>query len=94
MRIFTGPTNLKKEIKRRKEKKPERGIHSPIHALAKEISEYCGEPKKFAMYLGIIKNIGIRKAMQIFSQIKQSKSIKEPGKFFVYKSAYKQKKNK
>ena len=38
-------------------KKPAKGIHSEMHALAKEISEFCGEPKKFGMYLGIIKNV-------------------------------------
>ena len=29
-------------------KKPEKGIHTEMHALAKEISEFCGEPEKFA----------------------------------------------
>ncbi|TSC91038.1 MAG: hypothetical protein G01um10142_148 [Parcubacteria group bacterium Gr01-1014_2] len=67
---------------------PERGIHGPMHALAKEISETFGEPKKFAMYLGIIKNIGLRKAYWIFSKIKQSKDVKTPGKLFVYESSY------
>jgi hypothetical protein len=65
---------------------PEKGMHSEIHALAKEISEEFGEPKKFAMYLGIIKNIGVRKAFAIFAEIKQSSSVETPGKLFVYKS--------
>ncbi len=69
---------------------PERGIHSQMHALAKEISEYVGEPKKFAMYLGIIKNIGLRRSYQIFSKIRQSRNVKTPGKLFVYESAYQQ----
>lgn len=68
-------------------KKPEKGIHSEMHALAKEISEYCGEPKKFAMYLGIIKNTGLPRAYKIFSEIKQGKEIKTPGKLFLYLSA-------
>ena len=72
-------------------KKPERGIHSAKHALAKEISEYCHEPKEFAMYLGIIKNIGLRKAFSIFSEIKKSPKITDRGKLFVYKSAFKEK---
>ncbi len=70
-------------------KQPARGIHSEKHALAKEISEYCGEPKKFAMYLGIIKNIGLPKAYKIFAEIKQSKSVKDRGKLFSYLSSYK-----
>ena len=89
MKVFAGPTKISKELQKFKEKKPERGIHSEMHALAKEISEYCGEPKKFAMYLGIIKNIGLRRAYPIFSKIKQSKNIKNPGKIFVYESIYK-----
>lgn len=68
-------------------KKPERGIHSEMHALAKEVSEYCGEPKKFAMYLGVIKNVGLPRAYKIFSEIKQGKDIKTPGKLFLYLSA-------
>jgi len=67
-------------------REPKRGMHSEIHALAKDISEEFGEPKKFAMYLGIIKNIGVRRAFAIFSEIKHSPSAETPGKLFVYKS--------
>ena len=88
MRISSGLTKITKELHKIKEKKPERGIYGPMHALAKEISEYAGEPKKFGMYLGIIKNIGLRKAYRLFSKIKQSKNVKTPGKLFVYESAY------
>ncbi len=66
--------------------KPVRGIHSEIHALAKDISEYCKEPKKFALYLGVIKRIGKNKAYRIFSEIKQSKDIESPAKLFMYLS--------
>ena len=72
-------------------KKTEKGIHTEIHALAKDVSEYCDEPEKFAMYLGIIKNIGLKNAYQIFSEIKQNKKVKTPGKLFVYMSSYDQK---
>ncbi len=86
-------TNLK-TTRDYKPKKPERGIYSEMHALAKDVSEYFGEPKKFAMYLGIIKNIGLRRAYQIFAEIKETakgkgRNIKTPGKLFVYMSAYK-----
>lgn len=77
---------MKALCKNLKEVKPIRGIHSDIHALAKDISEYCNEPKKFALYLGIIKRIGKNRAFQIFSEIKQSKKIETPGKLFVYLS--------
>ena len=72
--------------------KPVRGIHSEIHALAKDISEYCGEPKKFALYLGIIKRIGKNRAYKIFSEIKQLKTIKSPAKMFLYLSRDKKQK--
>lgn len=71
-----------------KKPKPEKGIYSPIHALAKEISEYCGEPKEFAMYLGIVKNIGLTKAYRIFSEIKHSPNVTTRGKLFLFKSKY------
>ncbi|MBI2063002.1 MAG: hypothetical protein HYT61_02045 [Candidatus Yanofskybacteria bacterium] len=70
-------------------KKPEHGLHSERHALAKEISDFCGEPKKFGMYLGIIKNIGLPRAYKIFAELKQAKKIETPGKLFLYLSAYK-----
>ncbi len=66
--------------------KPIRGIHSEIHSLAKDISEYCKEPKKFALYLGVIKRIGTKRAYQIFSEIKQSRNIKHPAKMFMFLS--------
>lgn len=70
-------------------KKPTKGIHSEMHALAKEISEFCGEPRKFGMYLGVIKNIGLSRAYQVFAELKQAKVIETPGKLFLYLSAYK-----
>ena len=88
MRISSGLTKISKELVKIKAKKPEHGIYGPIHALAKEISETFGEPKKFAMYLGIIKNIGLKKGYKIFSEIKQNKKIRSPGKLFVYQSIY------
>src|SRR3989338_10965182 len=75
-------------------KKPEHGMHSEAHALAKELSEFCGEPKKFGMYLGIIKNIGLPRAYRIFAEMRQAKEIKTPGKLFLYLSAYKKPTNK
>lgn len=69
-------------------KKPEKGIHTEMHALAKEISEFCGEPKKFAMYLGVIKNIGLPRAYKTFAELRQAKEIKTPGKLFLYLSSY------
>ncbi len=57
-----------------KAKLPEKNknIHSEAHYLADEISTYFNERKKFAMYLGAIKRIGLLEAKQIFSEVKQA----------------------
>ena len=78
------PKKIKDAIK--KPINPTKGIHSEIHALAKDISEYCKEPKKFGLYLGLIKRIGKDRAFQIFGEIKQSKNIKSRAKVFMYLS--------
>ncbi|MEK7153984.1 MAG: hypothetical protein AAB792_00305 [Patescibacteria group bacterium] len=75
-------------------KKPEKGIHTEMHALAKEISEFCGEPEKFAMYLGIIKNVGLPRAYRIFAELRQAKEIETPGKLFLYLSSSRKPKKK
>jgi len=79
-----------KKPKRYVVSKPVRGMHSEMHALAKDISEYCGESKMFSMYLGIIKNTGLRRSYQIFSELKHS-DAKTKGRLFVYKSKFKNK---
>lgn len=91
MKISNGVNTSELGLKKIKETlkpqlKPVKGIHSEIHALAKDISEYCKEPKKFALYLGIIKRIGKDRAYRIFSEIKQSKNIKYPAKVFMFLS--------
>jgi hypothetical protein len=49
----------------------EQFIHSEEHLIAADISKYCGEPKRFNLYLGTILRIGKQKAYQIFSEMKQ-----------------------
>lgn len=63
-----------------------KNLHSEIHSLAKDISEWAGEPKKFGLYLGVIKNIGLSRAYQIFSEMKQMKKIDNRAKLFLYLS--------
>lgn len=64
--------------------KPKTQLHSEAHVLADELSCHFREPKKFAMYLGVTKKIGIRACRRLFSEIKQS-DAKEPAKLFMYK---------
>jgi hypothetical protein len=74
-------------------------IHSEEHLIAAEVSEYCGEPKAFARYLGVVKRIGKHKSYQIFSELKQREAeylykpvterpppIKNRGKWFMWKA--------
>ena len=65
-------------------KKPVQGMHSSDHAAAKEISEWCGEPKNFGMFLGVIKRIGRSRAYQVVAQMKQMRDpIKKRGPYFM-----------
>lgn len=58
--------------------------------LAKDISEYCGEPKKFGMYLGVIKRIGKDRAYYLFSVMKDPHNkVKTPGRWFMWKASAK-----
>lgn len=75
-------------------RKENKNLHSDIHYVTDEISNYFGERKKFGMYLGIIKRIGTEKAWQFFSEIKQNaeeakkqgKILESPAKLFIWKT--------
>lgn len=62
-----------------------KNIHSDAHYWADVISRSCGERKKFALYLGVIKRIGVEAAKKIFMEIRDS-DAKSPGKLFLWKS--------
>ena len=76
---------LEKLVRARLQQKPNARIHSDIHALADEISASFGERAKFAMYLGVIKRIGVARARAIYADIKSS-DVREPGKLFFWRS--------
>ena len=76
-----GIKNIVKERTRTKSK----NLHSEGHYWADVISAAFGERRRFAMYLGVIKRIGIKEAQRIFSEIKQA-NAKSPGKLFVWKA--------
>ena len=74
---------IKKSIKRPENKR----IHSEAHALADEISTFFNEKKKFGMYLGVIKRIGIPRAREHFSSIRSDRGkLKNPQKLFMWLS--------
>lgn len=72
-------------LKSKNTQKANKNIHSEVHYWTDVISTAFGERKKFAMYLGVIKRIGIKEAQRIFSEIKDS-NISSPGKLFIWKS--------
>lgn len=72
-------THIIKERTRLKNK----NIHSEAHYWADVISSAFGERKRFALYLGTIKRIGIKEAQKIFAEVKES-DAKSPGKLFVW----------
>lgn len=74
-----------KNILTKNQKAVNKNIHSEAHYWADVISTHFGERKKFAMYLGVIKRIGVKEAQKIFAEIKQS-NAQNPGKLFVWRS--------
>ena len=77
------------------EVRAEKYIHSPEHALAAEMSAFFGERKKFVVYLGIIRRIGLAQARATFSSMKSDDTnIRNPRKFFMWLSRVEKKKPK
>lgn len=77
-----------KHIVSRRAAQRNKNIHSEAHYWADVISRAFAERNRFAMYLGVIKRIGIKKAQKIFSEVKES-SAKSPGKLFIWKAGKK-----
>ena len=75
---------IKKILKERPGSK-NKNIHSEMHYWADVISSTFGERRRFAMYLGIIKRIGVKEAQKIFAEIKDS-DCRDPAKLFVWKA--------
>lgn len=61
-------------------------IHSQTHLLAKEISEYCGEPKKYGLYLGVLARVGHERGAFLFGKLKDMANVKNPAKMFLFLS--------
>lgn len=64
--------------------KPNRHLHGPAHLLADEIVTAFGEPKKFGMYLGVIKRVGLDNARRIFREVREAPGD-DPRKLFMWK---------
>ena len=71
-------------IRKKAEAKPNARIHSEAHALADEITTTFNERKAFAMYLGVIKRIGVAKARAIFADVKADANVQNPRKMFMW----------
>ena len=70
--------------KKKEEAKPNTRIHSDAHALADEISTYFNERKRFAMYLGVIKRMGVTQARTLFAEVKADANAQSPRKLFMW----------
>jgi len=67
-----------------KAQKTDPHLHHEMHILADEISTAFGERKRFAMYLGTIKRVGMTRARAVYRQIQQDGGAKQPGRLFMY----------
>ncbi len=76
--------DLKKLLAKRAPVKVNKNLHSPVHALADEITTAFGERKRFAMYLGTINRIGVERARGIYRQLQQEGNAKNKGKLFMF----------
>ena len=63
-------TNYKETLNQRSANQP-KGIHSHEHEIAREVSEYVGKPKKFALWLGIVKRVGAGEMIGLIKQMKE-----------------------
>ncbi len=82
-------------IRKQAEKPANMRLHSEAHALADELRLYFNEPTKFAMYLGVIKRIGVPQARAIFSTIKgDSGKVDNPRKLFMWMASAKAREKK
>lgn len=50
-------------------------LHSEAHLLADEITTAWNEPKKFSMYLGVIKRIGVSPSRALFADLNQRQDL-------------------
>jgi hypothetical protein len=62
--------NYKQHIQQRTANQ-KKGINSYAREIALEVSEYVGEPKKFAMWLGIVKRVGPGQMTALLKQMRE-----------------------
>lgn len=68
--------NYAEKLKIRAKTPKIRGINSYVQEVAKEVCEYVGEPKKFGMWLGIVKRCGPGQVRELLKRMKE-KGIKD-----------------
>lgn len=72
-------------IRKKADAKPNARLHSEAHLLADEMCQFFSEKKRFGMYLGIIKRLGVPKARAIFAQFKSGEiAADNPRKMFMW----------
>ncbi len=86
--LLAAPVVIKKAAPR-KRRPDSQTMHSEAHVLARDVSEYCREPKAFALFLGRIVTVGLPISYKAFSELKdrmRQKKIKLAGRWWVWKT--------
>lgn len=60
-------------------------VYTAEQALADEIYSYFNKDIRFPILMRIIKKLGSQKVREIFSEVKQSKEVKNPPALFLWK---------
>jgi hypothetical protein len=63
---------IKKRIESKEQHIENKNIHSRLHFVVDEMTTYFGEKKKFGVYLGLVKRVGIQNAYDIYSRFKEN----------------------
>jgi hypothetical protein len=84
MEKLTMPAGLAKRLNKSSKPKKEAHLHSAAHALADELSQKFGEPKRFGFYLRMAMIYNHDFLRRIAGQILESSTAKKPGALFAY----------
>jgi len=84
MEKLTMPSGLAKRLSKAGPTKKEAHLHSASHALADELSQKFGEPKRFGFYLRMAMLYNHDFLRRIAGQVLESSATKKPGALFAF----------
>jgi hypothetical protein len=71
------PPNYEQTLIQRSSNQKTKNLHTYEHEITREVCEYVGEPRKFAMAFGIVKRVGPGQMMALVKQMRE-RGIKSP----------------